>query len=470
VNDMLWKLLLRYRDNPLLFVGEILKAEPTKQQEEVLRDLPHAHNIAIKSGHGTGKTALMSWIVLWYMFTRPLCRIPITAPTMHQLNDVFWAELSFWMARSEILNKLFEKTASKLIPRKEKYKKTWFATLVSARKPENMQGFHGHDLLFIVDEASGITDGMFEVIDAALTNEGARLIAVGNPTRDSGYFYRVFNDNDDIFRTYTFSSLESPLVAKNWLKKMERVYGVDSDVYRIRVLGEFPRSDGRYVIPASWIELSMVNEDKVYGDVIIGVDVARSGEDKTAIVVRNGYVVEKIYTYSKLDTVEVAEEVDKIANLYRAKKVAIESVGFGAGVLDTLTHKIRKEKRKYKLYQFIPQAKAVKPEQFRNAITEAWWRLRGLFKPTADGFPIIFLPKDELALQHLSSREYEIDVDGKIKLMDKNEAKRKYGFSPDIGDALAVAFYDNLIPAKYSMRSNIAFLRRRQSAWAEYRK
>jgi len=470
MDNSLTRFLSRYRSNPLLFVHEMLKVEPTPQQEQVLRELPESHNIVIKSGHGTGKTALLSWIVLWYMLTRPLCRIPITAPTMHQLSDVFWAELSLWMARNDVLNRLFEKTASKLIPRNDKYKKTWFATLVSARKPENMQGFHGKDLLFIVDEASGISDAMFEVIDSALTNEGARLIAVGNPTRSSGYFYRAFQEDKDLFARYTFSSLESPLVSKNWLKKMERLYGVNSDVYKIRVLGEFPSAEGTYVIPTSWIELAMMNEERVYGDVVVGVDVARSGKDKTAIVVRNGYVVEKIYTYSKLDTVEVADEVDKIANLYKAKIVAIEAVGFGAGVLDTLIHRVRKERRRYKLYQFIPQAKAVNSAQFRNAITEAWWRLRGMFKPTADGFPIISLPKHELALQHLSSREYEIDTDGKIKLTDKNEMKRKYGFSPDIADAMAIAFYDNLQKARASLKTKISVLRRGHSEWAELRR
>lgn len=467
--NMLIDMINRYKEEPLAFVKEVLKAKPTRQQEEVLIDLPNTRNIAIKSGHGTGKTALLSWLVLWYMFTRPMCRIPITAPTMHQLNDVFWAELSFWLAKSELLNKLFEKTASKLMPKSDKYKNSWFATLVSARKPENMQGFHGQDLLFIVDEASGVNDGMFEVIDGALTNEGARLVMVGNPTRNNGYFYNAFHGNADVFKTYTFSSLESPLVSKTWLKKMERLYGVDSDVYRVRVLGEFPRIDSNFVIPLSWIEQAILNEDKVYGDVVIGVDVARSGDDKTAIVVRNGYVIEKIFVYSKLDTVEVADEVDKIANLYRAKIVAIEAVGFGAGVLDIIAHRIKKERRKYKLYQFIPQAKAVKSEQFVNAMTEAWWNLRGLFKPTAAGFPIISMYEDELAIQHLSCREYEVDDKGKISLMDKVTTKKKYGFSPDIGDAMAIAFYNNLQPAKHSVKSSIKVLRRRHSEWAEYR-
>lgn len=459
------KVLDTYREDAVKFVREVLGVDPTPHQEAVLRSLTSEKSIVIKSGHGVGKTALLSWVVLWWLLTKPLSKVPITAPTMHQLKDIFWSELSYWYSRSELMQRLFERGATKLHPRSDKYKDTWFAVLVSARKPENMQGFHSRDLLFVVDEAFGISDEMFQVIDGALTNKGAKLIAVGNPTKTHGYMYDAFKSDE--FLKFTFSSVDSPLVSKAWLERMEKLYGKESDVYKVRVLGEFPSEDADKVIPYGWIELAIQNENKIFGDRVMGVDIARSGNDLTAMVIVDGYVVEHIYTFRHLDVIETAQEILKLAKLHQVQKVKVEVAGVGAGVLDALLHD---KSRDFELHQFIPHAVPHDTRQFKNAMAEAWWNLRLLFRPTADGYPLIKIPDDDRIIQQLSVRNFEIDDQGKIVLEQKIKLKKRLGVSPDIGDAMAIALYPHTTRARRMMHNMPRVLKRAVREWAELRR
>ena len=169
--DNMAKAMRRYIDDPVQFVVGVLDAAPDKWQEEALRGLAKNARVAIRSGHGVGKTALESWACLWFLFTRPYPKIPCTAPTQQQLFDILWPEISKWMKRSPLLDGLFEWQKTKVTMRG--MPERWFATARTASKPENMAGFHEEHLLFICDEASGIDDRIYETIEGALTTSDA---------------------------------------------------------------------------------------------------------------------------------------------------------------------------------------------------------------------------------------------------------------------------------------------------------
>ncbi len=428
------------KDDPVTFVRRFIKANPTFQQEEVLRAIAKYPRVAVKAGHGVGKSALLSWTILWYLTTRPMSRVPITAPTMRQLKDILWSELNLWLNRSPFLRELMDFTETRLAVKGPNYRKTWFATPVSARKPENLQGFHNKNILFAGDEASGLPDENFEVIEGALTTANSKMLLIGNPTQPSGYFFDAFNKNRDEFHCITLNSLDSPLVTKEYADGMARRYGKDSNIYRVRVLGEFPLLGlGNNVIPSPWVEKAIMNDVKITeGRRRFGIDVARYGDDETVVVIKKGFTIEEIVRYQNQDEVETANKVMQLIFMHQPDEVVIETGGIGAGVFDILNHKHLPTK----LLQFSPQAVSTST-LFLNAITEAWWNLRTYFQPnTESGFPLMSMPPTDEAVAQISSRRYIIMENGRIRLEDKSAHKKREGCSPDIGDALAIAFYD----------------------------
>jgi len=436
-------LIRKTRDDPVKFVNLIFGIDPTFQQKEVMMSVANNRNTAVKAGHGVGKSALASWLIYWFLLTRPLSRIPITAPTMHQLKDILWAELAKWKFKGRILDTVVDMTDTRLSIKGGggDYKKTWFAVPVSARKPENLQGFHADHLFFIADEASGIPDSNYEVIEGALTGENNKMLLQGNPTQPDGYFYDSFNKNANLFNCITLSSQDSPLVEQDYVTRMIQKYGIKSSVFRYRVLGEFPViGSGNTVIPASFVESAFSSSsDASNGKRRIAVDIARYGDDETVIVIRKGYVVEAIIRLSNMDEVEIANELIRLAYIYTPDELAVETAGIGNGVYDI----VKRKRLGCKVLQFVPQLLPLDKNTYENAITEAWFQLRFLLQPTANKTSLLSMKSDDDILEQLTSRRYESRGNGRIKLEDKQKHKqRTKGQSPDIGDALAIAFYE----------------------------
>ena len=198
------QVMAELRDNPVMFVREILNAEPDAWQAEALNALSKESRVAIRSGHGVGKSCMESWAVCWFLFTRYFPKVIATAPTIRQLYDILWAEISKWLKRSPLLSELFEWQKTKVVMKAEPER--WFAVARTAAKPENMQGFHEHSILFVLDEASGISDEIFEAVEGALTTPDAKLLICGNPTRNSGFFKRAFFEDRESYHVQKVSS------------------------------------------------------------------------------------------------------------------------------------------------------------------------------------------------------------------------------------------------------------------------
>ncbi len=443
-----------YWDDPGAFVEDILRAEPDDWQAAVLYDIAHYPLVSVRSGQGVGKTSLEAWVVIWFLCCRPNPKVVCTAPTRQQLHDVLWAEVAKWLEGSMVKNLLkWTKTKIYMIGHEQR----WFATARTATKPENMQGFHEDYMLFIVDEASGVADPIMEAIDGTLSGPENKLLMCGNPTRTSGYFYRSHHQNRGDFRTHKVSSRDSKRTNRKNIERLEKQYGQDSDVVRVRVDGEFPRAEPDTFIPLELAEAAAVREvyvrilDEDTGEwsqpipdtaeIEIGVDVARFGDDETVIVPRIGLMVPFIRTYTKQDTmvtagwaISAAKELMRTYGRPRCT-IKVDDDGVGGGVTDRIREVVREEGLYIDVIDCHNGGKADDHDHYDNWGTEAWANIRELLQAGE-----IQIPNDEDLIGQLSTRKYTVTSKGRVILESKKDMKKRGLRSPDRADALVLAF------------------------------
>ena len=436
-NNKIAKAVNYYFDNPVAFAEDICKFYPTAQQKQVLNIIPQAiidkKNIATKSGHGTGKTAIEAIIVLWFIWTRPNPKIIVTAPTQHQLFDVSWSELAKWHKKSLIFD-LFDWKKTSLS--NTQYPEQWFVVARTSNKAENMQGFHAENLLFMVDEASGVDYEILEAIEGSQTQEGSMIMMFGNPTQLSGGFFDAFNTKRKFYYTFTFNSEESENVSDKWCEGISLKYGKDSDIYRVRVLGEFPTSEPDTLIPLDRVEKACMREmeredtDK-YNIVEIGADIARFGDDETSIYsrVKNHIKEEKILR--KRDLMTVVGAIVQVAHQYKGKDIIInvDDTGLGGGVTDRLNELVDSGRLKAKINGVNNGSKAKDSDEYINCGTEMWFFMREKIQELS-------IPDDNDLIGQLSSRKYKITSTGKNQLEPKDKMKERGLASPDRADAV----------------------------------
>ena len=426
------------RDNPVMFVREILKAEPDLWQAEALTALAKDSRVAIRSGHGVGKSCMESWAVCWFLFTRYFPKVVATAPTIRQLFDILWAEISKWLKRSPLLSELFEWQKTKVVMKAEPER--WFAVARTAAKPENMQGFHEHSILFILDEASGISDEIFEAVEGALTTPDAKLLICGNPTRNSGFFKRAFFEDRELYHTQKVSSADSGRVSNEYCQRLIKSYGADSDVVRVRVLGEFPKAESDGLIALEHVEAAMNREPVYLGDLVIGVDVARFGDDETVLCARKGNAVVALERYRKADLMTTCGRIVHLLESLQQKfsvktsKINVDDDGVGGGVTDRLREVLR-EKNLRATVTGCHNGGKPRDTHFSNWGTESYFALRDRFVSGE-----IMLPRDDELVAQLTTRKYFLNSRDQLTLEQKADYKKRYKRSPDRADALVLAF------------------------------
>ena len=416
----------------LFFVTKILRVVPTKQQLEVIKAIDDGYKkIAIKSGHGVGKTTTISWFVIWFGLFKYDAKIPMTAPTSAQLFDILLPEISKW------IDKLPELLKSRIVISKEKveFDNGNFAIVRTARpeKPEALQGFHATNILFVLEEASGIPRQVFEVAEGALTSDNSYAIMAGNPTRTSGYFYEVFHDNTGIWKLFTFNAELSENVSREAIENFRKKYGRDSDVYRVRVLGEFPTGSTNAVFSATLIEEAIYRE--VYDDrgaEIWAVDVADYNGDRSVLAKRKG---NHLYDFIAVMNYDLPDLVGLIVREYKQAKVKpkyifIDTIGVGAS-LPSMCHKVGLEN----VIGVKASQRAVENEKYKNARAEWFFRMRDAL---ANGR---LIENDDL-IGELGAITYEYSSDDKLQITAKKKIKDALGRSPDIADAFAMTFAD----------------------------
>ena len=469
-----------YRKNPVLFAREVLLFEPDEWQRKALMDLAENPKVAIKSGQGVGKTGMEAVALLWFLTCYPYPRIVATAPTKQQLHDVLWSEVSKWMSKSPLLSDILKWTKTYIYMVGNE--KRWFAVARTATKPENMQGFHEDNMLFIVDEASGVADAIMEAILGTLSGENNKLLMLGNPTKTSGVFYDSHTVDRALYKCHTVNSENVARVNKKNIENLKKKYGKDSNVVRVRVYGEFPTQEDDVFIPLSIIEqcsskLYELPDNNKLPNIILGVDIARFGNDET-IIYRNAQGRLKIMAERKgQDLMATAGDVIRIYKKtinefpeYRGKiYVNIDDTGLGGGVTDRLKE-VKKEQQLYRL-AVVPINAAEKietdtkagkeaAEYYNNLTTHMWACLKELLEHKE-----IELEDDADTVAQLSTRKYRIASNGKLEIEGKDEMKKRGLKSPDRGDAAALSVYLGKIKKYTGSMPNISDGLKKESEW-----
>lgn len=436
-------LWVEYRLNPIKFVSEVLKVTNIYewQRKALLIYASYECKLAIRSGHGIGKTAFLSWLAIHHLLTYFPSKVPCTAPSSHQLFDLLWAEISKWT------RKISEPIKTLLIIKSDRiellgYERECFIVARTARKeqPEAFQGFHGDNLLFIVDESSGVDDIIFEVAEGALTSPGAKIIETGNPTRASGHFADVFKRNLN-YQRMTVSSEDVPGVSQKWLSEMENKYGKDSNRYRFRVLGLPPTSDADSFIDGELVELAINKKisSQIYHP-IWGLDPARFGNCKSALAKRQGnLLLEKIKFWNNKDSKELAqlviEEYVNTDDNYKPSEICVDVVGIGSGVYDRLCEFVKDMALNILITPVNTGLSSIMDEHLHlNYKADLWTQARDWFVKRN-----VSIPDQVDFKEQLCSVGYKY-INGKLRMQSKEELMNEGIDSPDLADAFVLTF------------------------------
>lgn len=436
--------LTLWRRNPQIFVRDVLRVEKIEPwQLNAMRAMVDNDHVSIRSGHGVGKTAFEAWMILWYTSTHFPCKVPCTAPTSHQLEDILWSELAVWRRRmTSQLSELFEVTSDRLYLKLSPDE--CFAVARTARKenPDALQGFHSENIMFFVDEASGVPNEIFQPLEGALSTPGAKSLMCGNPTRVNGYFFDSHHKNRAQFHCIRVSCEESSRVHPNYINKMKAQYGEESNVYRVRVLGEFPLEAADVLMPLSIVEPAIEREvEPTPVKTIWGVDPARYGQCVNALAKRKGNtLLEPIQTWGNVSLMvtvgRIVQEYENTPKHERPYEIIVDVCGLGAGVVDRLSE-LGLPVVGINAGEAPPRGDAHRLQRMRDWL---WWQGSEWFRTNA-----VNIPKDDYLVGELTDVHYSLTSTAKIVVESKKEMLDRGVPSPDRADAFLLTFAGSLV-------------------------
>lgn len=424
-------------DDPDLFDREVWPEErdrPEKWQSEASKLVVAHDRVAIRSGHGIGKTAWLARRIIWWGSTRYPWKVGCTAPSSSQMYDALWSELAKWHAKMpDGLRERFEWSSEYF--RWSEHPAHSFAVAKTARRetPDALAGMHSENMLYIVDESPGVDDIIFETARGAMSTRGAKTIMTGNPTRLSGYFYDAFHKNRAHWATMKVSCYESTRTNHKEIDQWKEEYGEDSNFFRVRALGEFPTAEDDVIIPLHMVE-SAVNRDvaDVASEEIWGLDVSRGGMDLCALAKRRGNVMpEPVKTWRSDDAMVSVGKVKKEYDEAKVKPslICVDAIGLGAPVADRLAE------------QGLPvQCVNVSEshstnDRYLRLRDEMWERAREWFYRRD-----CKIPNDEHFIGEICLIKWKPTSNGKMKVITKAEMKHDIHKSPDRSEAFCFTF------------------------------
>lgn len=375
------------------------------------------------------------------MSTRPNAKIVVTAGTINQLADKTFSELGKWK-KMAINGHWFEyrNTRGNLSLYRPESRESWFTSGQASTK-ENADSFAGlHNAnstaCIIMDEASAIPAEIFDVALGSQTDGEPMMFMFGNPTRNTGFFADTFGRLRHRWITWQVDSRTAKMTNKDLIAEWVADYGEDSDFVRVRVKGEFPRVGDSQFISTEAVEgaRDRIVEPTPLDPIVMGVDVARFGDDQSVIVIRHGRKLLTIRSFRELDLMELSARVIECIKEFGPHAIFVDGAGVGGGVVDRL------RQLQYKVLEVQAGAKAEETGKYRNLRAEMWARMREWLEQ-AD------IPKEAQALQYdLTGITYSYDDQMRICLEKKADMKKRGMPSPDFADALALTFAENVNP------------------------
>lgn len=461
---------------------------PRQWQADILRDIaqhikanelrsaqrltPEMLREAVASGRGIGKSALVSWLTIWMMSCHIGSTTIVTANTEQQLRSRTWAEVSKWAAMA-INAHWFDVTATSMKPA------GWYAELLtkqlkidagyyyaqaqlwSEENPDAFAGAHNpKGLTLIFDEASGIPTPIWTVSEGFFTEASLQRywFAFSNPRRNTGSFFECFHKNRNFWK---IRNIDSRSVEENDQAIYQRIvdqYGEDSDEARVEVKGQFPNQGARqFIANALAYDAQQREVGNDYGaPLLMGVDVARFGEDRSVIAFRQGRDARSIewQKYKGLDTVQLTQRVAEAADKYKPSAIFVDGNGVGGGVVDQL------KAYGYKVIEVQAGGSPGDLNKYINKRVEMWDLMR-------EWLMIGAIPEDPELFTDLTSPEFDYSpTTNQLKLERKDEMKKRHLASPDIAEALALTF--SMPVARTDVRHSRAYRRNTVAMGMDY--
>jgi len=439
---------------------------PDKWQEEVLVEIGSAvldRNFdginpvdpiqeAVSSGHGIGKSAITSWLILWLMSTRPHCKGVVTANTGDQLKTKTWGELGKWKKLC-ITGHWFEWNNAKgsMNLYHLKFPESWRVDAQTCREEnsESFAGLHAANStpFYIFDEASAVPDKIWEVAEGGKTDGEPHHYVFGNPTRNTGKFHECFNAQKHRWTTHQIDSRTARMTNKKKIEAWRQDWGEDSDFFRVRVLGRFPKASDMQFIPLDVVTEAAGRRTLYLPDdpLICGVDVARGGDDNNMVQFRRGFDAYSEKTYKipgekTRDSMQLISKLCDIFDRHRPHVIFIDETGLGGPIADRL------KQLGYHVIGVNFGAKATNEKLYNNRASEMWAKMRQwLF----DGGCI----KENAELEaDLTNRMYDHNDRNQLVLERKKDMKKRGLSSPDWADALGLTFAAPVPPLELDER------------------
>lgn len=431
-------------DSPVHWIHKILQEFPWSKQREILQSVTDNRYTAVQSAHDTGKSYIASRAGCHWTDTRPDPFLVTTAPTWKQVNSILWREMRKAHRKGELRGRI-------------NLDAEWYMNkdelIAFGRKPADydqaaFQGIHALNVMVVIDEAGGVPKTIFDAVDSLATNQRARVLAIGNPDDPTTHFAEICKPGSgwnvikiSAFDTPAFTGEEVPdtlldlLVSPEWVEERKKRWGEGSPIYISKVLGEFPEISDDTLLTPRMIREAQEREtprDTMPKRGQYGVDVARFGDDFTAIYKAHGGRVRLVKTMHKADTHETAQFVSFHLALNREDSAYIDIIGVGGGVYDNL--------RAWGLpvHEFNSSEKAYDNERYGNRRAEAYWHVRDLAE--AGELDLPEHGKDDELIAQLGSIRWKL-MGGRIYIESKEEMKQRGLPSPDRADAVVMALW-----------------------------
>ena len=427
-----------WQADPVAFAADVLGVDLWALQRRIARALVTAPRVAVHSCHAAGKTFLAAVCVLWFLVTHPDAVVLTTASTQRQVRYVLWRTIQRLARRARRpLGGVLHETEIRLGDR-------WYGLGLATDSPERFQGFHAERLLVVVDEPGAIPAPVFAAIEGVLAAGDTRLLLIGNPTIPHGPFHDAFHADAEAYRTFRISAFDTPnfsagpsarpyLVNPAWAEQRRRLWGEHSDLYRSRVLAEFPRAAADQVYPLTALDAALTDQRPAQGRTALGVDVARFGDDATAFTwIREGVVIRQEQRWGLPTTATAGRVLDALRD-DPALAVAVDDTGVGGGVTDAL--------REAGLEPLAVNfgASAGEAAFYANRGSELHARCA---EALAAGRLRLWtgLPTREALSGQLTAMTYAFTADGRRRIEKRGPPGAARGASPDLADALALAW------------------------------
>ena len=441
--------LRAWRQNPVQFVRECFGVEPDAWQVDVLTAFATNQRLAMKACKGPGKSCVLAWCAWNFLATRPHPKIAATSISADNLSDGLWTEMAKWQNKSPFLKEAFQWTKTRIFARDHPETwwmsaRSWSRSADSQQQSDTLAGLHADYLLFILDEAGGIPDGVMAAAEAGLaTGIETKILMAGNPTHLEGPLYRATTRERHLWHVTEITGdpndpKRSPRISIQWAKEQIEKYGADSPWVLVNVFGKFPPSSLNSLLGVDEVTAAMKRfyrePDYAKFAKILGVDVARQGDDRTVIFPRQGLVAFPPTIMRNADSDQIAGTVGAKWREWHADAAFFDSTGgWGWGAIDAL----RRMNRDPVGIEF--SGKAMNPLYF-NKRTEIHFELAKWVK---SGGALPDLPE---LVAELTTPTYSYNGD-RMLLEPKDHIKDRLGRSPDLADALALTFSYPVEPA-----------------------